>query len=101
MALPSMCTVTYVGLIRRIVGCRQEVLALDSGTTLERLLRELCSRHGPELEHYLLERGELAAHATVLLNGRNAQRQGGLAAKLGDGQDHVELVVLGPPAAGG
>jgi hypothetical protein len=37
-----------------------------------------------------------------LINGRNALGQGGLAAKLSNGsQGHVEIVVLGPPLAGG
>ena len=102
MASPSLCTVTYVGLIQRVIGRREEVLTLDPEATLGELLRELCSRYGPEFERYLLEHGELAGHATVLLNGRNAYNQGGLAAKLGDdSQDRVEIVVLGPPVAGG
>jgi molybdopterin converting factor small subunit len=91
-----------VGLIRRISGRREDVLAFDPETTLGELLRQLCLRYGPEFEHYLLEHGELASQATVLLNGRNASSRGGMAAKLGDdSQDHVEIVVLGPPVAGG
>lgn len=102
MASPSTCTITYVGLIQRIAGRREEVLALGSEATLGELLHKLCARYGPEIERYLLERGELAGHATVLLNGRNAHSQGGLAAKLGDGsQSRVEIIVLGPPVAGG
>ena len=102
MAARSTCTVTYVGLIRRISGRREDVLALDPETTLGELLRELCSRYGPEFEHYLLEQGELTSQATVLLNGRNAYSRGGMAAKLGDDtQDRVEIVVLGPAVAGG
>jgi molybdopterin converting factor small subunit len=102
MASPSLCRVTYVGLIQRVIGRREEMMTLDPQATLGELLRELCSRYGPEFERYLLEQGELANHATVLLNGRNAHSRGGLAARLGDdSQDHVEIVVLGPPVAGG
>jgi molybdopterin converting factor small subunit len=94
--------VTYVGLIRRISGRREDVLAVERDTTLGELLRQLCSRYGPEFERYLFERGELAGQATVLLNGRNAHSRGGMAARLGDdAQDRVEIVVLGPPVAGG
>ena len=102
MAERSTCTVTYVGLIRRISGRREDVLTLEPETTLGELLRQLCSRYGAEFERYLFERGELTSQATVLLNGRNAHSRGGMAAKLrDDAQDHVEIVVLGPPVAGG
>ncbi len=102
MSSGSTCTVTYVGLIRRIVGRREDVLALEPETTLGELLRQLCSRYGPEFERYLFERGELTSQATVLFNGRNAHNRGGMAAKLGgDTEDRVEIVVLGPPVAGG
>lgn len=94
--------VTFVGLIQRLVGGREETLVLPEGTVLGGLLRELVARHGQELEERLLENGELAAHATILINGRNALTQGGLEAKLGDGsQSRVEIVVLGPPLMGG
>jgi molybdopterin converting factor small subunit len=95
-------SVTFVGLIQRLVGRREETLVLPQETVLDGLLRELIARYGQELEERLLENGELAAHATVLINGRNALTQGGLEAKLGDGsQSHVEIVVLGPPLMGG
>jgi hypothetical protein len=54
------------------------------------------------LENHLLENGDLAPLATVLVNGLNALSQGGLQAKLSDGSEsHVEIVVLGPPLMGG
>lgn len=94
--------VTFVGLIQRLVGRREEAILLPQGTNLAGLLQELAARYGHELEERLLENEELAPHATVLINGRNALTQGGLAARLGDGsQTHVEIVVLGPPLMGG
>jgi molybdopterin converting factor small subunit len=94
--------VTFVGLIQRLVGRREEAVVLPQETTLGGLLQELVARYGQELEERLLENGELAAHVTVLINGRNALTQGGLTAKLGDGsQSHVEIVLLGPPLMGG
>ena len=95
-------SVTFVGLIQRLVGHREEAVLLPQETTLGGLLHELVARYGQELEEHLLENGELAAHATVLINGHNALSQGGLTAKLSDGsQSHVEIVVLGPPLMGG
>lgn len=94
--------VTFVGLIQRLVGRREEAVLLPQETTLGGLLEDLAARYGQELEERLLENGELAAHATVLINGYNALTRGGLAAKLSDGSEsHVEIVVLGPPLMGG
>ena len=85
-----------------MVGRREEAVLLPQETTLGGLLQELTARYGRELEERLLENGDLAAHATVLINGHNAITQGGLAAKLTDGsQSHVEIVLLGPPLMGG
>ncbi len=94
--------VTFVGVLQRIVGCREETVLVPKETTLSGLLRELISRHGRELEEHLLENGDLAGLATVLVNGCNALSQGGLQAKLTDGsENNVEIVVLGPPLMGG
>jgi molybdopterin converting factor small subunit len=81
---------------------REEAVLLPEETTLGGLIEMLVARYGQELEERLLENGELAAHAAVLINGRNAMTQGGLQAKLSDGSaSHVEIVVLGPPLMGG
>ena len=94
--------VTFVGVLQRVAGCREEAVLVPEETTLGGLLRELVSRHGGQLEEHLLENGDLAPLATVLVNGRNALSQGGLQAKLSDGSEsHVEIVVLGPPLMGG
>ena len=94
--------ITFVGLIQRLVGRREEAVLLPEETTLGSLIEKLVARYGKELEERLLENGELAAHASVLINGRNAMTQGGLEAKLTDGlQSQVEIVVLGPPLMGG
>ena len=95
-------TVTFVGLIRRVVGTGKEVITLPPEATLGKLLEVLVARFGRGVEERLLQDGDLADHTTVLINGRNALGQGGLAAKLSNGsQGHVEIVVLGPPLAGG
>ncbi len=94
--------VTFVGLIQRVVGHREEAVVLAQETTLADLIRELVGRYGRELEDRLLENGELAAHATVLINGHNVLTQGGLMARLSSGsQNEVEIVLLGAPLMGG
>jgi len=94
--------ITFVGLIQRLVGRREEVVLVPEETTLGGLIEKLVARYGQELGERLLENGDIAAHAAVLINGRNAMTQGGLLAKLSDGsQSQVEIVVLGPPLMGG
>jgi molybdopterin converting factor small subunit len=94
--------VTFVGVLQRIAGCREEAVQVAEETTLGGLLRELVARHGRQLEEHLLENGDLAALATVLVNGRNALTQGGLQAKVNGGSENqVEIVMLGPPLMGG
>ena len=94
--------VTFVGLIQRAVGRREEAVLLPQETTLGGLIHELVDRYGQGLEERLVENGELAAHVTVLINGHNALTRGGLTAKLSDGsRSNVEIVLLGPPLMGG
>ena len=94
--------ITFVGLIQRLVGHREEDVQVPEDTTLGGLLHILTDRYGRDLEERLLEHGDLAAHATVLINGRNAIPLGALQARLSDGSaSHVEIVVLGPPLMGG
>ena len=94
--------IIFVGLIQRLVGRREETVLLPEETTLGGLIETLVARYGQELGERLLENGDLAAHATVLINGHNSITQGGLQAKLSDGSEsQVEIVVLGPPLMGG
>jgi len=94
--------ITFVGLIQRLVGHREEAVQVPEETTLGGLVRLLTDRYGRGVEERLLEHGDLAAHATVLINGRNAIPLGALQARLSDGSEsHVEIVVLGPPLMGG
>lgn len=94
--------ITFVGLIQRLVGRREEAVLVLEETTLGGLIEKLVTRYGQELGERLLENGDLAAHAAILINGRNAMTQGGLQAKLSDGSaSQVEIVVLGPPLMGG
>lgn len=94
--------ITFVGLIQRLAGRREEAILVPEETTLGGLIEKLVARYGQELGERLLENGDLAAHAAVLINGHNAMTQGGLQAKLTDGSEsQVEIVVLGPPLMGG
>ncbi len=94
--------VAFAGLIQRIVNARETTLTLPPGSTLGGLLHELTVRYGPEFQEQLTYRGELSPHATVLIDGHNAQALRGLDTVLDEhGPGQVEIVLLGPPIMGG
>lgn len=94
--------VIFVGLVQRLVGCREEVFLLPQESTLGELLEQLVARFGPAFEEHIIENGELGREANVLIDGCNALGQGGLLAKLGNGpQTEVQIVMLAPPLMGG
>ena len=91
--------IRYLGLIQRTVGKREEVVHLPKGSTLGDLLNHLAAEYGSGFEEKVLQSGELGPHATVLVDGINVSRPGGLETIL-EGQGSVEIVVLGPPPMG-
>ncbi len=94
--------VTFVGLVQRLVGCREEVFLLPRESTLGELLEQLVARFGPAFEERVIEDGDLGRQANVLINGYNALGQGGLLAKLANGsKTEVQIVMLAPPLMGG
>lgn len=93
-------TVKYLGLIQWVVGTRREEEAVAEEATLGDLLHQLGERHGPKFQDRVLEDSRLARLVTVLLDGRDSTELGSLGAQL-RGVREVEVVVLGPPPAGG
>lgn len=51
--------VAFVGLVQRLVGCREEVFLLPQESTLGELLKELVARFGPVFEERIIENGDL------------------------------------------
>ena len=93
--------VLYYGLLKRMAGCAEETIELPEGSVLADLVNLLVSRHGPPMEKLLLTGGgELRAEAAVLVNGRNAVLEQGLATPLQE-EDEAVIVVLAPALAGG
>jgi molybdopterin converting factor small subunit len=93
--------VKYYGRTARIAGCPGEAIDLPDDSVLTNLIEEMIVRHGPPMEQLLLTEGrELRAEAALLINGRNALYQRGLATPLHQ-EDKASIVALVPALKGG
>jgi hypothetical protein len=87
-------------MVRRAIKIKDEHLDLQGDLTLRSLLEQLVARHGSVIEEHVFDGTYLSRASNVLVDGVNCQRLGGLDAPLG-GAAEIEVVVFGPPLAGG
>jgi molybdopterin converting factor small subunit len=92
--------VKYYGSIGRTAGCSGESIELPENSVLSNLVQALAARHGERMEQILVRDGELRAEAAILINGRPALSQQGLATAL-KAEDKATIVVLVPMLTGG
>lgn len=93
--------VKYYGRTAHIAGCTGEAIDLPDNGVVTDLINELVARHGPTMEHLLLtDEHKLRAEAALLINGRNALSQQGLATPLHQ-EDKASIVALVPALKGG
>ncbi len=85
-----------------MTGSQDQTIYLSRESTLEDLFEKLIDQVGPGLRARLLEKDGLAPFTTVLINGENAGRLGGLQTPLGEAATaQVEIIVLSAPFMGG
>ena len=92
--------VHYVGMVRRAIKIKDERLELQGDFSLRSLLEQLVARHGSAIEDHVFDGTYLSRASNVLVDGVNCQSLGGLDAPLG-GAAEIEVIVFGPPPAGG
>lgn len=93
--------VKYYGRSAHIAGCPGEAIDLRDDSVLTDLVDEMVARHGSPMEQLLLtEERELRAETALLINGRNARSQRGLATPLHQ-EDKASIVALVPALKGG
>lgn len=97
--MPSV-TVSYLGMIERVVGKRRDQVELSDSATLGDLVDRLTAQYGQDFRERILDGDKVGRLVTILIDGENCFRLGGLAAPLGQAQQ-IEVVLLGPPPAGG
>ncbi len=99
-ASPRRVRVRYLGIIQRIVGKSEEEMEITHGTKVRDLLQILKKKYGGEMKNALEDNHMLAANATILIDGRNAETIRGLDTLLEHAHD-VQVVVMVPSSFGG
>lgn len=93
--------ISYLGLVRNVIGCREETVSAAPGTTIGELLKLLAAKHGDPFQHSVFKKsGELRATAQVCLNDRDISELQGFATQLGKGEQVSIVVGVYPPEGG-
>ena len=93
--------VSYLGLVRNVIGRNQEDLDVLAGTTVGQLLGRLIEEHGPPFKQSVLKQsGELRAMAQVCVNDRDIDELQGFDTRLGEGEQISIVVGVYPPEGG-
>jgi molybdopterin converting factor small subunit len=93
--------ISYLGLVRNVIGCREETVKAAPGTTIGELLQFLVVKHGDSFQQSVLRKGgELRSTAQVYLNDCDISEQQGLATQIGNGEQVSIVVGVYPPEGG-
>ncbi len=93
--------ISYLGLVRNVIGCREETVNAAPGTTIGDLLQFLAAKHGDPFQKSVLRNGgELRSMAQVCLNDCDITELQGFATQLGEGEQVSIVVGVYPPEGG-
>jgi molybdopterin converting factor small subunit len=93
--------VSYLGLVRNVIGCREETVKAAPGTTIGEFLQFLATKHGDPFRHSVLKNGgELRATAQVCVDDRDIDELNGFDTRLGEGEQVSIVVGVYPPDGG-
>ena len=93
--------VSYLGLVRNVIGRSEEDFDVLAGTTVGQLLGLLTEEHGPPFKQSVLKQsGELRAMTQVCVNDRDIVDLQGLDTRLGEGEQVSIVVGVYPPEGG-
>lgn len=93
--------ISYLGLVRNVIGCREEEVTIPPGTTVGELLASLALKHGdPFRMSVFRESGELRSTALVCVNDCDIQQLQGFDTRLGSGEKISVVVGVYPPEGG-
>jgi MoaD family protein len=99
--MPSRVHVSYLGLVRNVIGQREEDIEIAPGSTVGELLVQLSEKHGdPFRASVFRSRGELRATALVCINDRDITELQGFDTKLKSGEKLSVVVGVYPPEGG-
>jgi MoaD family protein len=91
--------IQYFASVRELINLREETLDLESGSTVEDLLRLLATRHGEKLGGYLFDpkTNKPRSYLQFLLNQQSISTFNGLSTLLENGA----VFAIIPPVGGG
>lgn len=93
--------ISYLGLVRNVIGCREETVNAAPGTTIGELIQFLAAKHGDPFQKSVLKNGgELRSMAQICLNDCDISELQGFATQLG-ADEQVSIVVGVYPPEGG
>jgi molybdopterin converting factor small subunit len=93
--------ISYIGLVRNVIGYSEEELTVIQGTTVGELLRLLVDKHGrPFRESVFKQSGELRSMAQVCVEDRDIEELQGFDTALDSGEKVSILVGVYPPEGG-
>lgn len=93
--------VSYVGLVRNVIACREEEIQVLQGTTVGELLRLLSDKHGlPFQESVFKQNGELRATTQVCVGDCDINELKGFDTRLASEEKVMILVGVYPPEGG-
>jgi hypothetical protein len=93
--------ISYLGLVRNVIACREENIDVLGGTTVGQLLHLLIEKHGPPFrESVFKQSGELRATAQVCVDDCDIGDLQGFDTQLGSEEKVSILVGVYPPEGG-
>ncbi|MEE9549301.1 MAG: MoaD/ThiS family protein [Candidatus Binatia bacterium] len=99
--LESLVNVSYLGLVRNVIGCREEEIEVTPGITVGELLAALVERHGDPFRLSVFKgSGELRSTALVCVNDCDIAQLNGLGTRLESGEKVSVVVGVYPPEGG-
>jgi molybdopterin converting factor small subunit len=98
---PNLIKVSYLGLVRNVIDCREEKIEVAPGITVGELLGRLIEKHGePFRVSVFKSKTELRSTALVCVNDHDIDQLEGFETKLDHGEELSVVVGVYPPEGG-
>ena len=99
--MEARVNVSYLGLVRNVIGCQEEEIGIPPGTTVGELLARLAERHGEPFRLSVFNRnGGLRPTVLVCVNDCDVAELGGFQTRL-ESAERISVVVGVYPPEGG
>ncbi len=99
--MDARVNVSYLGLVRNVIGCQEEELVVTPGTTVGELLARLAERHGEPFQLSVFRAsGGLRPTVVICVNDRDVAELEGFETRL-ESAERVSVVLGVYPPEGG